>query len=64
VPIVAQPLIAVTDVEASSDWYCRLLGCTSGHGGPAYERVVSGDDFVWQLRNPDGYVVVLAGRSA
>ncbi len=29
----AQPLIAVSDVEASSRWYCRLLGCTSGHGG-------------------------------
>jgi hypothetical protein len=28
-----QPLIAVTDVEASSRWYQRLLGCQSAHGG-------------------------------
>ena len=35
------PLIAVTDVEASSRWYQELLGCRSDHGGPAYERLVS-----------------------
>jgi catechol 2,3-dioxygenase-like lactoylglutathione lyase family enzyme len=35
-----QPLIAVTDVEASSRWYQRLLGCRSDHGGPNYERLV------------------------
>ena len=27
-----QPLIAVKDVAASSRWYQKLLGCTSGHG--------------------------------
>jgi HK97 family phage major capsid protein len=27
-----QPLIAVRDVEETSRWYQRLLGCTSGHG--------------------------------
>ena len=47
----AQPLIAVSDVEASSAWYCRLLGCTSGHGGPEYERLMAGDDFVLQLHD-------------
>jgi len=35
-----QPLIAVGDVEASSRWYQRLLGCRSAHGGPHYERLV------------------------
>jgi hypothetical protein len=30
-----QPLIAVTDVEASSRWYQRLLDCQSAHGGLA-----------------------------
>ena len=35
-----QPLIAVTDVEASSRWYQRLLGCRSAHGGAGYERLV------------------------
>ena len=38
-----QPLICVHDVEASSRWYQRLLGCRSAHGGPEYERLV--DDF-------------------
>jgi len=45
----AQPLICVRDVEASSRWYCTLLGATSGHGGPNYERVMAGDHFVLQL---------------
>src|SRR4051812_19885326 len=27
-----QPLIAVADVEASSQWYQHLLGCESAHG--------------------------------
>ncbi len=39
-----QPLIAVTDVEASSRWYQRLLGCRSDHGGREYERLVADDD--------------------
>lgn len=38
-----QPLIAVTNVEASSRWYQHLLGCESAHGGSAYERLVSPD---------------------
>jgi len=36
-----QPLIAVTDVEASSRWYQRLFSCRSAHGGREYERLVS-----------------------
>jgi len=36
----AQPLIACRDVEASSRFYQRLLGCRSGHGGREYERLV------------------------
>ena len=36
-----QPLICVTDVERSSEWYQRLLGCKSAHGGSEYERLVS-----------------------
>jgi catechol 2,3-dioxygenase-like lactoylglutathione lyase family enzyme len=34
-----QPLIACSDVEASSRWYQRLLGAKSAHGGPHYERL-------------------------
>jgi catechol 2,3-dioxygenase-like lactoylglutathione lyase family enzyme len=44
-----QPLIAVTDVEASSRWYQRLLGCKSDHGGSNYERLVSNGKLILQL---------------
>ena len=44
-----QPLICVRDVEASSRWYQRLLGCRSDHGGPNYERLVSQGRLVLQL---------------
>jgi predicted enzyme related to lactoylglutathione lyase len=44
-----QPLIATTDVEASSLWYQRLLNCQSAHGGPEYERLVAGEKLVLQL---------------
>ena len=44
-----QPLIAVTDVEASSRWYQYLLGCRSAHGGANYERLVSNDALILQL---------------
>jgi catechol 2,3-dioxygenase-like lactoylglutathione lyase family enzyme len=45
----SQPLICVRDVEASSRWYQRLLGCQSAHGGAEYERLVSGSQLVLQL---------------
>lgn len=44
-----QPLIAVTDVEASSRWYQQLLGCQSAHGGREYERLNSNGDLILQL---------------
>jgi catechol 2,3-dioxygenase-like lactoylglutathione lyase family enzyme len=46
-----QPLIAVTDVEATSRWYQRLLGCRSDHGGQEYERLVFGGQLVLQLHS-------------
>src|SRR5947209_3627452 len=46
-----QPLIAVRDVEASSRWYRRLLGCQSAHGGEEYERPVSPDGLILQLHD-------------
>ena len=48
-----QPLICVSDVEASSRWYQRLLGCASAHGGPEYERLVSGTKLILQLHRWD-----------
>jgi catechol 2,3-dioxygenase-like lactoylglutathione lyase family enzyme len=44
-----QPMILVADVEASSRWYQRLLGCGSDHGGREYERLVHHDTLVMQL---------------
>jgi catechol 2,3-dioxygenase-like lactoylglutathione lyase family enzyme len=49
-----QPLITVSDVEASSAWYQRLLGCQSAHGGREYERLVSAQGvLVLQLHSFD-----------
>lgn len=48
-----QPLICVSDVEASSRWYQRLLGCMSAHGGPNYERLVKGAALILQLHRWD-----------
>ena len=44
-----QPLIAVSDVEASSRWYQLLLGCQSAHGGEEYERLVFQGLLILQL---------------
>lgn len=46
-----QPLIAVTNVEASSRWYCELLGCRSNHGGSAYEQLVANGQLILQLHS-------------
>jgi catechol 2,3-dioxygenase-like lactoylglutathione lyase family enzyme len=48
-----QPLIAVRDVEASSRWYQRLLGCKGAHGGPEYEQLTDNGRLVMQLHNWD-----------
>lgn len=48
-----QPLICVSDVEASSRWYQHLLGCQSGHGGPNYERLMANGRLVMQLHRWD-----------
>lgn len=45
------PLICVRDVESSSLWYQRLLGCESGHGGTEYERLTSNGRLILQLHN-------------
>jgi catechol 2,3-dioxygenase-like lactoylglutathione lyase family enzyme len=35
----SQPLLVCRDVQASSRFYQRLLGCVGGHGGEEYERL-------------------------
>lgn len=44
-----QPLISVTDVEASSRWYQLVLGAVSGHGGKEYEQLLVDGVLVTQL---------------
>ena len=46
-----QPLIAVSNVEASSRWYQAVLGAHSGHGGPEYERLGANDVLIMQLHH-------------
>jgi len=43
------PLICVRDVEASSRWYQKLLGCRSAHGGTEYERLEKDGVLILQL---------------
>jgi len=47
------PLICVDDVPAVSAWYQLLLGCTSGHGGEEYERLMDGERLILQLHRWD-----------
>jgi catechol 2,3-dioxygenase-like lactoylglutathione lyase family enzyme len=44
-----QPMISVTDVEASSLWYQRVLAAASGHGGKEYEQLLVDGVLVMQL---------------
>ncbi len=48
-----QPLICVSDVEASSRWYQKLLGCRSAHGGRSYDQLVHHGELVMQLHSFD-----------
>ena len=50
-----QPLIAVRDVQSTSQWYQRVLGLTSGHGGAEYEQLMSGEYLVLQLHHWDAH---------
>lgn len=44
-----QPLIAVADVEKTSQWYQTILGLESGHGGKEYEQLLFEQRMVLQL---------------
>lgn|SRR5215203_1068061 len=49
----SQPLVCVTDVEASSRWYQRLLRCRGAHGGSHYEQLVKDGSLILQLHSFD-----------
>lgn len=46
-------MLAVRDVEASSAWYQRLLGCKSTHGGPHYDRLADESTTLLLLHRQD-----------
>jgi predicted enzyme related to lactoylglutathione lyase len=48
-----QTMLAVDDVEVASRWYSELLGLTSDHGGPEYERLLADGTLVLQLHARD-----------
>lgn len=43
------------DVTATSAWYQRVLGLTSGHGGAEYERLLADNELVLQLHRWDAH---------
>jgi catechol 2,3-dioxygenase-like lactoylglutathione lyase family enzyme len=48
-------MIAVTDVEASSRFYCEVLGAQSGHGGKEYEQIARDGALLLQLHHRDAH---------
>ena len=40
------PIIAVKDVEASSEWYQSIFDCRSMHGGKEFDIIVSENDVI------------------
>lgn len=46
-------MIVVRDVEASSLWYQRLLGLSSGHGGSEFEMLMSDGRLQLMLHRAD-----------
>ncbi len=44
-------MLVVSDVEASSRFYCELLGFESGHGGDEYEQLTHDGEIVMQLHD-------------
>ncbi|GGF90507.1 hypothetical protein GCM10007304_00490 [Rhodococcoides trifolii] len=48
-----QPMIAVSDIDASRSWYRVTLGLVSGHGGHDYEQLLFDATMVLQLHRLD-----------
>lgn len=46
-------MITSTSVSGSSEWYQRVLGFESAHGGDEYEMLTSGGALVLQLHETD-----------
>ena len=53
--MLSQPMICVDDVPAASQWFQRVLGFTSGHGGAEYEQLMSDGALALQLHRWDAH---------
>jgi predicted enzyme related to lactoylglutathione lyase len=53
--MLAQPMICVADVEASSAWFQRTLGLLSAHGGSEYDMLTFDGTVVLQLHAWDAH---------
>ncbi len=51
----AQPLIALANVQAGSQWFQQVLGLSLGHGGTEYEMLMDGDVMVAQSHEWDAH---------
>ena len=47
----SQLMLVVSDVEASSAFYCELLEFESGHGGDEFEQLMHDGEIVMQLHH-------------
>src|SRR4051794_39348599 len=50
-----RPMLQVRDVPGSSEWYQRVIGLTSMHGGDEFEMLFAGEEFVLQLHRLDAH---------
>lgn len=57
---IDHPAVAAHDVEALSDWYCRVLGYTRYHRNTTARP----PDPVWILQAPDGTLLEIMPKDA
>ncbi len=63
----SQLMLVVSDVPASSTFYCELLGFDSGHGGDEYEQLTHDGEIIMQLhhdRPDDDHTALLSDDGA
>lgn len=51
--MIIHPMITVQDVRRSADWYEKVLGLQSAHGGDEYEQLVQDGRLLLQLHGPE-----------
>ena len=51
----SQPMITCSSVSGSSEWYQRVMGFESAHGGDEYEMLTSDGSLVLQLHEVDAH---------